>query len=207
MARRFRPRKRQGCLRVIFVLLLAGFAVWLLAARILSWAGTALVEDDGAQKADAIVVLGGDEHGARVLKGAELAKAGFAPIVYVSGPPNLLGSDSDIEIQYAERHGFPASYFRSVPLMGSEADSTRTEARFLGKFLRAKGVNKILLVTSNYHTGRAARLWRLECPWLNIDVVSAPDPAFSPGNWWKSRKGQKTFLLEWTKSIAAALGD
>jgi uncharacterized SAM-binding protein YcdF (DUF218 family) len=181
--------------------------VWLFSPQILTWTAAALVEDDGPQKSDAIVVLGGDEYGERVIRGAELAKAGYAPVVYVSGPANLLGASSDIEIQYAERRGYPASYFRSVPLVGEAGDSTRTEARFLGKLLRSQGLKKILLVTSVYHTRRAARLWRLECPWLAIDAVPAPDPNFSPGTWWKTRQGQKTFILEWTKTIAAALGD
>jgi uncharacterized SAM-binding protein YcdF (DUF218 family) len=184
-----------------------GLFVWLFSSQILTWAGASLVEDDGLRKADAIVVLGGDENGERVLKGSELAKAGYAPAVYVSGPPNLLGPDSDIEIQYAERHGFPASYFHSVPLIGEANESTRTEARFLGRYLRSQGAKRILLVTSNYHTGRAARLWRLECPWLDVDAVPAPDPNFTPGAWWKTRRGQKIFLLEWTKTIAAAAGD
>lgn len=183
------------------------FAAWLFSRQILTWAAASLVEDDGPHKADVIVVLGGDEYGQRVLKGAELAKAGYAPAVYVSGPANLLGPSSDIEIQYAERQGYPASYFHSVPLVGEAGESTRTEARFLGKLFRSQGFKKILLVTSNYHSGRAARLWRLECPWLAINVVPAPDPNFTPSTWWKTRQGQKTFLLEWAKTIAAALGD
>ena len=191
---------------LLFVLLI-GLSIWLFSSQLLTLAGAALVEDDGPQKSDAIVVLGGDEYGQRVLKASELAKEGYAPVVDVSGPPGLLGPDSDTEIEFAERHGFPASYFHSLPLEGSAADSTRTEARFVGKYLRSLNVKKILLVTSNYHTARAARLWRLENSWLDVDVVPAPDRNFTPNMWWKTRQGQKTFILEWTKTIAAALGD
>lgn len=169
-------------------------------------AGNALEEDDGAAKADAIVVLGGDFYGTRILRAAELYKAGYAPRVLVCGPANLLGHDSDVTITYAARKGYPASMFEAFPLP-AEIDSTRTEAAFVGKQLHAQDVKSIDLVTSEYHTRRAAWLWRKVNPWLRINVVPAPDPYFSPEIWFKTRTGQKTFLLEWTKTLASHLGD
>jgi uncharacterized SAM-binding protein YcdF (DUF218 family) len=62
-------------------------------------------------------------------------------------------------------------------------------------------------VTSNYHTRRAAKLLRQQNPGVWVVVVPAPDPAFTPGSWWKTRSGQKTFLMEWMKTVATALGD
>jgi uncharacterized SAM-binding protein YcdF (DUF218 family) len=166
-----------------------------------------LVEDDGPRKADAIVVLGGDAYGQRIIKGAELEKAGYAPIVLVSGPPYLLGAESDEVIEYAKRQGFPAALFRSVPLPAGSADSTRVEAIYFGKYLKDNGIHKVLLVTSNYHTRRAAKLWRLEDPWLDVTVVPAPDRYFTTDGWWESRQGKKTFLYEWVKTLATWLGD
>lgn len=165
--------------------------------------GSALVEDDGPRKADAIVVLGGDDYGTRILKGAELARAGYAPYVLVSGPTSLLGHESDTTIEYARRNGFPDSLFHPLP---NNTDSTRSEARFIGAYLRDHGIHKILLVTSNFHTHRAAYLMRHENPGLQVDVVPAPDPNFTPASWWKSRSGQKTFLIEWIKTVATWLG-
>lgn len=195
-----------GCLSVSLLLLAAIAAVWLFPAPLLTYLGKALVEDDGAQKADAILVLGGDEFGARILKGAELAKAGYAPFVLVSGPPALLGHASDATIEFAERKGYPASLFRAVPLPPS-ADSTRGEADFLGKYLKDGNLQRILLVTSNYHTRRAVRTWRHENPRLAVDVVPALDPYFTPATWWKSRQGKKTFLYEWMKTISSWFGN
>lgn len=169
-------------------------------------AGNALVEDDGAVKADAIVVLGGDAYGTRILRAAELYKAGYAPRLLVSGPKNLLGDDSNATITYAARKGYPASMFEAIPLPG-DADSTRSEAEYVGRMLRAQGVKSIDLVTSNYHTRRAAWLWRKVNPGLRVNVVPAPDPYFSPESWFHTRTGQKTFVLEWTKTVASHLGD
>jgi uncharacterized SAM-binding protein YcdF (DUF218 family) len=194
---------RRGCL-VLFVLLFALIvAGWLLRTQLLTALGRLLVEDDGVHPAQAIVVLGGDDYGTRILKAAQLAQAGYAPYVLVSGPLSLLGHESDDTIEYARRKGFPDSLFRAVP---NDTDSTRSETVFLGRYLREHGIRKILLVTSNFHTGRAAWLMRHENPRLEVDAVPAPDPNFTPGTWWKTRNGQKTFLLEWLKTVATRLG-
>ncbi|MBV9760645.1 MAG: YdcF family protein [Acidobacteriaceae bacterium] len=181
---------------------LAG-ALWLLRTFIWTALGSALEENDGPRKAEVIVVLGGDDSGNRILKAAELARAGYAPYVLVSGPKSLLGHESDSTIEYARRQGFPNSLFEPLP---NDSDSTRSEATLIGAYLRARGIRKILLVTSNFHTRRAAGLVRHENPGLQVDVVPAPDPYFTPGGWWKSRNGQKTFLIEWMKTVATWAG-
>ncbi|MBV9404755.1 MAG: YdcF family protein, partial [Acidobacteriaceae bacterium] len=83
--------------------------------------------------------------------------------------------------------------------------STWAEAGFVGTNLRERHLGKILLVTSNYHTHRAAHLFRERNPGLQVIAVPAPDPDFTPATWWKSREGQKTFLLEWMKTVASWL--
>jgi uncharacterized SAM-binding protein YcdF (DUF218 family) len=190
----------------VLLLLLIGLVGYFVSTPILTMLGGALEEDGGPpRKADAILVLGGDRYGERTTKGAQLVKAGFAPLVYVSGPPRLMGWESMDEVQFAEKQGFPASFFEEVHLP-EEAESTRTEAQFLGKFLAAKGVHSILLVTSNFHTKRAGKLWRQVNPQIQMQVVGAPDPFFSPNGWWKTRPGQKTFAFEWMKTISVTLG-
>jgi uncharacterized SAM-binding protein YcdF (DUF218 family) len=167
-------------------------------------AGSFLVEDNGPQKADAIVVLGGDDGGERIIKAAQLVQAGYAPYIIVDGPTNLLGHESDMTIAYAERRGFPASVFQGFPLPGG-MNSTREETQYVGKYLKEQGIRKILLVTSNFHTHRAAGLMRKQNPWLQVDVVAA-DSLFTPDTWWKSREGRKIFLFEWMKTVATWLG-
>ncbi len=181
--------------------------MWAFSTPLLTAAANLLIEDDGPRKVDAIVVLGGDGVGDRTLKGAELGQEGYAPVVIVSGPPTLISFESTEEIQFAEQHGYPASLFREVHLP-AEAESTRTEADELGKVLKAQGIKSVLLVTSNYHTRRAKKLWRMENPWLQVSVVPSVDPQhlFTASTWWKTRPGQKTFLYEWMKTISVMLG-
>jgi len=197
------PGRPRSWVFPLLVLLALAIAAWFLRTYIWTALGSALVENDGPQKAPAIVVLGGDDHGTRIIKAAQLAQAGYAPYVLVSGPVSLLGHESDDTIEYARREGFPDSLFRPLP---NDTDSTRSEAKFIGTYLRAHGIHKILLVTSNFHTRRAARLMRHENPGLQVDVVPAPDPFFTPNGWWKSRNGEKTFLIEWIKTVATWLG-
>jgi uncharacterized SAM-binding protein YcdF (DUF218 family) len=101
------------------------------------------------------------------------------------------------------RQGYPAALFRALP---NDSDSTTTESKLLGDYLRAHQIRSILLVTSNYHTRRAARLFRRRNPGLTVYAEPAPDQFFTPETWWRTRSGQRTFLLEWTKTVAAQLG-
>jgi uncharacterized SAM-binding protein YcdF (DUF218 family) len=189
------------------LLLLFLLALYVFSTPLLATAAHLLIEDDSPRKAEAIVVLGGDAYGDRTLKGAQLAKEGYAPFVIVSGPPGLIGYASSEEIQFAGQHGYPPSLFREIDLP-AEAESTRTEEDFLGKYLAARGIKSILLVTSNFHTRRAKKLWQRENPAIAVAVVPSVDPLryFTPQTWWKTRAGQKIFLMEWLKTISVVLG-
>jgi uncharacterized SAM-binding protein YcdF (DUF218 family) len=83
------------------------------------------------------------------------------------------------------------------------ARSTQEEAEDVSVELRRLGAHKVLLVTSNFHTRRAARIFRAVAPDLEFTVVGSDDPFFSPDGWWKNREGQKTALYEWMKTVAA----
>lgn len=179
--------------------------IWACHTWIFTFFGSALVESDEPQKADCAVVLGGDSFGSRITKAAQLAKAGYVPYILVDGPGSLIGHESDMSITFAERQGYSANLFRPVWLPPG-VSSTQTEAKYVGNILKENGVKKILLVTSNYHTRRAARDFRHENPWLTVVPIAAPDRDFSADGWWKNREGEKTFLLEWTKTVATWVG-
>lgn len=157
------------------------------------------------QKAQAAVVLGGDDSGVRILKAAQLAQAGYVPYVLVDSPKALMGYESDMTILYGEKRGYPSMLFRPLQLP-QNVKSTRTEAQYVGKYLQQEHIHKILLVTSNFHTHRAAYLFRKMNPGLDVIAIPAQDPDFNPNSWWTYRNGQKTFVMEWMKTVAAYLG-
>jgi uncharacterized SAM-binding protein YcdF (DUF218 family) len=187
---------------IIAALLIAGIAaahpLWLRAL------GAYLVRSEDPVRADVAVVLAGDYYGRRILKAAELVRQGFTGVVLVSSPDGTYGySEAELAIPFAVRHGYPASWFVALP---NQARSTREEALAVAPELRKRTVRKCLLVTSNYHTRRAGSIFRSALPEVEFRVVGAEDEFFRPVDWWKTRQGQKQFVLEWMKTVTGWFG-
>ena len=201
-----RPSRRgcgSGCGCLLLLSLIAAIVVYVFHVPVLTALGSYLVLDQPPVKADAVVVLGGDDFGMRTAKAAQLVQAGYAPYALLSGPPILSVHESELMLDFALKHGYPASLFQQYP---HDANSTREEETVLAPELQRRGVHRILLVTSNYHSRRATYLFHQIAPWLTVQTVDAPDAYFTPGTWWKTRRGRKTFALEWLKTVATWLG-
>jgi uncharacterized SAM-binding protein YcdF (DUF218 family) len=199
--RSFRSRFLLGFLLLLAVLFFAR-NLWLPIF------GYALVHDDGPAKADIAVVPAGDLYGHRILKAGELVKAGYVPAALVSGPAGMYGNhECDLAIPFAVRHGDPAEWFVGFP---NNSLSTFEEATEIVAELRRRNIHSFLLVTSAYHTGRAARTYRYIIDHsgggITLRAVAAPDEFFRPDSWWRVRESRKIVLTEWSKSIAATLG-
>ena len=183
----------------IALALAAATHTWWLAAL-----GGLLVHDEGPARADIAVVLAGDYSGNRIVRAAQLVQQGYVPNILVSGPRLIYGHyECDLAIPFAVARGYPETWFIRSP---NETRSTREEAAAILADLRRRGVHRILLVTSDFHTARAARVYRAAAPGLDVRVVAAPDQFFSAHGWWRNREGRKTFLVEWLKTCANALG-
>jgi uncharacterized SAM-binding protein YcdF (DUF218 family) len=162
--------------------------------------GNFLVKAGPPQKADIIVVLAGDGFGHRILKAAELVKEGWAPQALVDGPNGSYGHyECDLAIPFAVAAGYPESYFLHGEFKGR---STKEEALFVAGRLRLMGVKRVILVTSNFHTRRAGKIFRRATPGVETFVVAAPDEYFKPDSWWRDREASKTLLLEWEKTVS-----
>jgi uncharacterized SAM-binding protein YcdF (DUF218 family) len=189
--------------------LLAGLLVVALAAVVahpvwMSALGGYLVRAEEPAPADIAVVPAGDGFGNRILKAADLVRRGFTPRVLVSGPDGMYDSnEADLAIAYVVHRGNPPAWFIRFPI---KAYSTREEARLIVPELRRLGVRRVLLVTSDYHTRRAGAIYRAAAPEIEFRVVAAPDRFFRSGEWWRTREGQKRFVLEWMKTIAGWFG-
>ncbi len=190
--------------RLFWGVLCAFSAILLLSPFWLRYPGSVLENSAPPRPADAAFVLAGDGYGDRMRTGAELVRRGLVPKVYVSGPEGFYGlHEDDLAIAWAVKQGYPASWFIPLP---TKATSTRQEVAMALPRLRRDGVRSLLVVTSDYHTGRAGRVWREVAPDLNITMVSAPDTLFELRNWWRTREGQKAVFFEWTKVIADRMG-
>lgn len=191
----------------LFAFLALALALWLSHAWWLPWFGRALIHDEGPAKAEIAVVLAGDDSGHRVEKAAELVRDGYVPALLVSGPAYYGIHECDAAIALAVRKGYPAAWFIPLP---NETHSTREEASVILQELRRRGIHSFLLVTSDYHSARAARIYRAAIEAMGggfqMRVVAAPDEYFRADSWWRNREAQKTVFFEWAKTLAAALG-
>ena len=153
---KLKPKRR---LAVFGVVALCAAALLLVFSHRVLWSlGAILDSSEPPQKADMIVVIGGDARGNRILKAAELVREGYAPKVLVSGQGAMYGRhESDLAIDFAVEHNYPRDEF--IPFR-YPALSTVDEAAADIRQLRELGVHKYLLVTSPYHTARAARIFR-----------------------------------------------
>ena len=192
---------------LLFALLLPGVLflardVWLGAL------GSALVHDDGAGRAEIAVVLAGDQWGNRLTKGAEMVQQGYVPRVLLSGPPGYYGTnEADAAIQFATAKGYPAEWF--IPLHHTGL-STREEAGAVLDALKQRNIHSFLLVTSNYHTARARRIYlnaeRQRGGGPNLRVVASADRFFTADTWWHYREGRKIAFMEWAKTLTSVFG-
>jgi len=189
---------------------LAAFALLAFLARNL-WLplfGYALVHSEEPTKADIVVVLAGDAYGHRIEKAAQLIQQGYAPAALVSGPPGMYGfNESDLAVQFIVRKGSPAQWFIPFP---DPSHSTKEEAECVLRELQRRGIHNFLLVTSDFHSARARRIYLAAEHAMGytptFHTVTAPDEFFRADSWWRNREAQKTVFIEWWKTLATAIG-
>lgn len=180
------------------LLLIGSHPIWL------TWSAQYLIQDEIPQPSDGIIVLAGDPSGNRLMKAAELAEKGLAPMIFVSGPMEHYGhNEADLAIEYAVKRGFRASMFEAVR---HKAGSTREEAVNMIRHVKGKGIRRFIVVTSDFHTHRSARIYRRAAPDSEVRVVAAPTNGFLPTDWWLYRDSRKIWLGEWERLLAEWAG-
>jgi uncharacterized SAM-binding protein YcdF (DUF218 family) len=162
--------------------------------------GRFLILSEQPERANLILILGGDFWGPRVLKGAELGTAGYAPKIIISGPPYNNRPESDLAIQFLVEHGFRRELFVGEPM---SAKSTIEESIAVCPELTRLGAKKVLIVTSSFHSRRANIVFRLFCPGIQFLSIAAEDPKFQAEKWWRNEQCQKLFFSEWEKILGS----
>lgn len=190
--------------RLAIVLLILLPVLWFTSSVWLPVFGQVLVRHDSPPKrAEVAVVLAGDGWGNRVLRAGELLREGLVPKLLVSGPPGMYGFfESDLAVKFGVERGLPAGALEALHL---ECHSTQEEAHVIVEELKRRGIRRIMVVTSDYHTRRAGRIWRYIAPWMEIQMIAAPDRYFRKDAWWRDREGAKQVINEWAKFAAFTL--
>jgi uncharacterized SAM-binding protein YcdF (DUF218 family) len=198
-----RPRrKRRG--RWLPPAVLAALLLVLVAFRehVLTGLGEFLVVSEPLEHADLVYVLAGDFWGSRVLLGANLGSQGWAPKVIVTGGRYMDSYASDLAVDFAVEHGHARALFVPIRL---EALSTIAEARAMGPIFQRLGARRIILVTSNFHSRRAAEVFRLFLPEFEFRVEGSIDDAFDPHAWWKKKESRDLLFSEYEKMLGTFL--
>ncbi len=185
---------------LVAALFVLGCAVYYQRTALLTAAGDYLVQTDPLGPAEVIVVLAGDGTGARIMTAVELVRRGLAPTILVDGPPGVYGHyESELAIKYAVGKGAPREILEAFPM---NVASTIEEAEAVCAEMRRRGVRKVIIVTSNFHTRRAGLIFREAAAGdIEFMIAAAPAPYFEPDRWWKTRPGKKIFLLESLKTV------
>jgi len=189
-------------LLVLLVVCVLVFVVYLLREPLLRAFADWWVVSDRLEKAQAIVVLGGDSAaGDRLQRAATLYREGWAPRLVVSGPAvRFYLSEAELMQREALNLGVPED---KLLVVRHAATSTLEEAQQLSKVFAEHKLRKLIVVTSNFHTRRVRRIFRklLRERGTQVWVDAAADSRFVPERWWQEREARALLLLEILKTF------
>ncbi len=157
---------------------------------------------DSPQKSDLVVVLAGETE-QRPAKGLQVLAQGLAPQMLLDAPAaSHIYRWNQLELAQQYLSGLPeALHLSACPIVGL---STRDEARDVASCLATLGGGKfqrVLLVTSDFHTRRALTIFRHEIPGVEFSAAAAYDPTQYGVKWWQHRQWAKTFFDECVRLV------
>jgi uncharacterized SAM-binding protein YcdF (DUF218 family) len=171
--------------------------VYFLTPFLLNKAAEGLIREDRLVKADAIVALAGDNRCNREKRAAELYLQGWADNVVVSGMSFDWGFHTgDAARRYVMSLGVPDEKISMI----CEALNTRAEARELDSLMREHGWKSAIIVTSAFHSRRAAYTVERAAPDLTFYASPVPIgfPEWTPQAWWSRRGDVYVTVREFT---------
>ena len=179
-------------------------ANWILASLILAVllvvlagiAGRVLVVNN-PQPADVILVLAG-ETDRRPAEALQLLSQGYGRRVLID-VPEAGKVYRFTQIELAEKYVQNLEESASVAICPIAGLSTRDEAHDAARCLTGEQGNRILIVTSDYHTRRALGIFRHEVRGKTFSVAAAYDDTQFGTRWWTHRQWAKTCLDEWLR--------
>jgi len=180
---------------------------------ILAWAGARLliVKSDLAS-ADAIVVMSGSStYLERADWAAKLYREGRAPVIILTNDSLISGWDQkeqrnpyfyELASRELQKRGVPES---KIQVVSDIALGTYEETLGIRDYATAHHLNRLLVVTSAYHTRRTLWSLRHASEGSGIEIgIDSPPPGWqtpAPSRWWWRRWGWKVVAGEYVKLI------
>lgn len=173
---------------------------------VFSRAGTWLIVETPLQPAPIVVVFGGKTP-FRAVEAAKLYNAGWTRQVWLTEGGRTTADEAlermRIEVtpehaynrQVLERLGVPASAIRVVP---GHNNNTAEEVRTIARAVAEAHAERVILITSDYHTRRVRTLWRVlagDKPPAIVRYTS--EEAFDAAHWWRDTADAWAVSREW----------
>ncbi|WP_225205595.1 YdcF family protein [Novosphingobium huizhouense] len=172
-------RKPPGLFRRLFA---SALLVWALGFL---WFALALPQPAGDVRTDGVVALTGG--GGRIPRAFEVLRRKLADKVLISGV------DSEVRPrEFAAQYKVPPRLFACCVTLGYESVDTRSNAQETVRWIAARKIGSVRLVTTDWHMRRAALDLRLAGP---KDLVIVEDAV-------RSRPSFKVLFVEYNKLIA-----
>ena len=179
MGARSRPLWSRAAAWIYFLVLL----LLLLIAIFLWKSGEILVRSDPPQHTRWAAMLAGEGKDMDRSEAAlALFRDGRFDSLILSGPRTFkTHHESEFSSEFLISKGFPQDRLFQLP---HEAVSTSTEAIILIQQARLLGIDTLLILTSNYHSARARRIFRRFAHGNPVIRIAASESYFDPKAWW-----------------------
>jgi hypothetical protein len=197
-------------LSVVVLIGISSIAMSVIRRPILRAAGWALVVNDRIEAADATVVTV-DADGAGVLEAADLVHSGVSTRVAVFGEiPDTLVEDEFARrgIAYENAAEQSVRHLRalgvgSIDLIPTYVSGSEGEGPVLASWCDQQGFRSIVVVSTSDHSRRLRRVLHrsMKGHRTRVKARSAHYSAFDPDQWWRSRRGIRTEVVELQKLL------
>jgi hypothetical protein len=161
-------------------------------------AGRLLVVD-APEQSDVILVLAG-ETDRRPARALQLLEQGYGRRVMIDVPAASMIYKLP-QIQLAEQYIQSLPQAAAVRICPVEGLSTREESHDAEKCLASEAGNRVLIVTSEFHTRRSLSIFRHEVHGKSFSVAVARDETQFGTRWWTHRQWAKTCVEEWIRLL------
>ncbi len=182
---------------------LVGFGLLLIVFRqpLLTGYARLFVVNDPAPSDAIVLLIGGADH--RPEKAAQLYKEGMAPVILMGDTgisPSTGSGETKASLDMLLMFGVPA---RAIRILPGHVSSTREEAMAVRQYVRTHPIERILLVTTAFHTRRTRWIFRKELDGLDIDIRTAAvrHPDWTEDTWYHTDEGLVTYVNETLKTL------
>ncbi len=186
--------------KFLFLIAFVGGILFLSHGFVLTRAAEMLIKKDEMKPADVIVVLSGEQE-ERVIYGIKLFKDDWARkdrIIMAGGPVVWKYTGAALMKEQAVSLGIPTNKI----LLEDKSRSTEEDALYTKEILKKNGFKSIILVTSPYHSRRAALIFKSVLG-DEFKIINAPadESWFNVNDWWKRRRDRSAVLNECSKYL------